>query len=280
VVTDDYLGAMGIDLLSGRSFAPGDAFGSERVGLVNRSFVERYWPGQEPLGKRLKAPSMEAYYNGGEADWITVVGVVGDVRHYGFEEDPRPELFVLYRQVPDWTRAMTAVVRTAPAGAPSPAALREIARALDPSLAVEVSTLSERVRSLLGERRLLLSVLWTFAGLAVLLASLGVYALISFAVDERRRELAIRTTLGASQRGIVGLVLRDAGRVIAAGLLLGVAVGYGLTRLLESLLLDVSAHDPLSYGVAALLLGVIGAGAALLPAWRASRADPLAALTP
>jgi predicted permease len=279
VVTDDYLAAMGIELLRGRTFASTDALGTERVGLVNKTFVDRYWPGQSALGRRVKATSMEAYYNGGVAPWITVVGVVGDVRHHGFEEDPMPELFVLYRQAPDWTREMTAVIRTAGVGGASPIALRNAARELDPTLAIEVGTLAERVRSLLAERRLLLGVLWTFGSVAGLLACIGVYALISFAAEERRRELAIRATLGASQRGIVELVLRDAARVIAAGLIGGLAAGYALTRLLESLLLDVSARDPLSYAVAAVLLALVGTAAALIPAWRASRADPLVALT-
>jgi ABC-type lipoprotein release transport system permease subunit len=133
--------------------------------------------------------------------------------------------------------------------------------------------------SLLAERRLLLGVLWTFAGLAVLLACLGVYALISFAADERRRELAIRAALGANQRGMLALMLRDAARVLAVGLVIGLGAAYGLTALLESLLLDVSADDPLTYGAAALLLGVVGLGAAMLPSWQAAKVDPLTALS-
>ena len=280
VVSDEYLGAMGITLLGGRTFNATDVAGGERVGLVNQAFVDRYWSGEPPLGKHIKATSMEAYYNGGVAPWITVVGVVGDVRHYGFEEDPVPELFVLYRQVPDWTRGVTAVVRTEPGADMSVERLREVAREVDPSLAVQAATLESRVSSLLAERRLSLSVLWTFAALALVLSCLGLYALMSFAAQERRRELAIRATLGANQRGIVALMLVDAGRVLGAGLALGLAAGYGVSRLLASLLVDVSASDPVSYGGAALLLAAVGVFAALVPAWRAARADPLAALTP
>jgi predicted permease len=279
VVTDDYLEAMGIELLDGRTFAATDALGTQRVGLVNRAFADRYWPGASPLGKRIRATSMEAFYHGGNAPWITVVGVVGDVRHYGFEEDPRPELFVLYRQVPDWTRSMTAVVRVDPRSGTGPDVLRAAARAVDPSLAVEATTLEARVRRLLSERRLLVGALWSFAGIAVLLTTLGVYALISYAAEERRPELAIRAALGATHRGILGLMLRDAGRLLALGVGLGVAVGSLLMGLLESLLLDVSTSDPASYASAAALIAVVGVGAALLPSWRAAKADPLATLS-
>ena len=279
VVTDDYLAAMGIELLRGRTFRGTDDFGTERVGLVNRTLAERYWPGEEPLGKRIKASSMEAYYHGGVAPWITVVGVVGDVRHEGFEADTRPELFVLYRQVPDWTRAMTAVVRTDPSARVAPATLQAVARELDPTLAVEAGTLSARVRALLAERRMLLGVLWTFAGLALLLSCLGVYALLSFAAEERRRELAVRAALGADRSGILSLMFRDAGRVVAAGLALGLTLAYALAHLLESLLLQVSPGDPATFVAVAVLLGVVGLCAAMVPAWRAAKADPLTALT-
>jgi putative ABC transport system permease protein len=280
VVTDDYLEAMGIELLRGRTFRATDDHGTERVGLVNRTLAQRYWPGEEPLGKRLKASSMEAYYHGGQAPWITVVGVVADVRHHDFETAPRPELFVLYRQVPDWTRAMTAVVRTDPRALVSPTILRDLVREHDRSLAVDVATLSARVRSLLQGRRLLLGVLWTFAGVALILACLGVYALLSFAAEERSRELAVRAALGADRRGILALMLGDAARVIAAGLAFGWILAFALTALLESLLLDVSPADPLTYGGAALLIAAVGVSAALLPSLRAANADPLAALTP
>jgi predicted permease len=278
VVSDRYFDAMGTAVLAGRTFNASDDLGTERVGLVNEALAARYWPGDSPLGKRLKATSMEAYYHGGVAPWITVVGVAGDVRHHGFETDPRPELFVLYRQVPDWTRAMTAVIRTRPGAGDTVGGLSEVARSVDPSLAVDAATLASRVRALLAERRLVLGALWTFAALAVLLACLGVYALISFAAQERTREIAIRSALGADRGGILTLMLRDAGRVVFWGLGAGILAGFALTHVLRSLLVDVTATDPLTYAGAAAVLALVGVGAALVPSWRAARADPLGVL--
>jgi putative ABC transport system permease protein len=248
------------------------------VGLVSQGLADRYWPREDPIGKRIKATSMEAYYFGGEAPWITVVGVVGDVRHYGFETEPQPELFVTYRQVPDWTRAMTVVVRTRADAGTSPDELRAVVRALDPALAVEAASLTSRVRALLAERRLVLGVLWTFGALAILLSGLGIYALVSFATHQRAREMAIRAALGATRGGLMGLVARDATRVVVLGLVGGVASGFVLTRVIGALLFEVSSTDVVSYAAAAALVGVVSLGAALVPSWRAARRDPLAAL--
>jgi putative ABC transport system permease protein len=278
VVSDDYFQVMSIPVLRGRTFGPHDGPGTERVGLVSQGLADRYWPGEDPVGKRIKATSMEAYYFGGEAPWITVVGVVGDVRHYGFESDPQPELFVVYRQVPDWTRAMTVVVRTRPDAGTSPEELRAVVRALDPALAVEAASLTSRVRALLAERRLVLGVLWTFGALAILLSGLGIYALVSFATHQRAREIAIRAALGATRGGLVGLVAQDASRVVVLGLIGGVGAGFVLTRVIGALLFEVSSTDVVSYAVAAVLVGVVSLGAALVPSWRAARRDPLAAL--
>jgi predicted permease len=278
VVSDLYFQVMRMPIQRGRTFTSADQAGTERVGLVTQGLAHRYWPGENPLGKRIKATSMEAYYFGGQAPWITVIGVVGDVRHHGFESDPRPELFVLYRQVPDWTSAMTAVVRTLPGAGTRVEGLQALARGVDTSLAVESNTLTTRVRALLEERRVVLGVLWTFAVLAVVLSSLGIYALMTFAAQERRRELAIRAALGATRMGVVELMILDASRVLAVGLMGGVAAGYALTRVLAALLLDVSSTDPLTYAVAAALLAFVALGAALIPSWRAARADPLTTL--
>jgi ABC-type antimicrobial peptide transport system permease subunit len=173
---------------------------------------------------------------------------------------------------------MTAVVRVDPSAAPSPERLRAAARELDPALAVEVATLAGRVRVFLAERRLLLGSLGTFGGVSLLLTCVGVFALFSYAAEERRREIAIRATLGATREGLLGMMLRDALRVVAWGVAGGMVVAFALGGAMESLLLDVGAADPLTYVAAALLLVGVGLGAALLPSWRAARSDPLTAL--
>jgi len=222
---------------------------------------------------------MEAYYNGGAADWITVVGVVGDVRHFGFESEPGPELFVLHRQMPAWTAFMSAVVKLRP-GAPAGAleALTEATRRLDTRLAVESGPLTQRVHALLAQRRLILGVLGVFAAASLLLVCLGIYGLISFAVAERTREIAVRSALGAARGGILALMLGSALRVVLAGASAGLVVALILRGALAAMVVGVGTGDPVTYLAAAALMIGVALVAAFLPALRAARLDPLEAL--
>lgn len=279
VVSEAYFETLGIAIVTGRAFGPEDVREGERVTLVNHSLAARAWPGQNPLGKRIRPTSMESYMYGGDPPWLTVIGVVGDVRHHGFEAEPRPELYVLYRQVPFWTSTMTAVVRPRP-GFTAPLHPRVAARvrAIDPTLAVDVDDLERRVRALLGERRLTLEVLAAFSLAALLLTCLGVYGLVSYAVEQRTREMAIRAALGARGSGLLGLMLGRAGRVLVYGVVTGAVAARWLTGFLDSLLVGVTPADPVSYAFAAGLLGVVGFSAAFAPALRAARMSPVEAL--
>ena len=279
VVSDDYLEAMDIPLLAGRGFEASDAFGTERVGLVNRTAAERFWPEQDALGQRIKAPSMEAYYNGGTADWITVIGVTGDVRHFGFERDPMPELFVLHRQVPAWTGFMSAVAELGPGAGPGVAeGLTRSARSLDGRLAVQSIPLSARVRGLLSERRLILGVLGVFTAAALGLVCLGIYSLVSLAVAERTREIAVRAALGAARERILADVLGGALRVVAAGAAVGLVAALALRPAVDALVFGVATTDAVTYAFAAAFMVTVALLASLLPALRAARLDPLEAL--
>ncbi len=279
VVSDDFFGVLGIPLGAGRTFGDGDAAGTERVGIVNESFARAFWPGGEALGKRFKASSMEAWYSGGQAPWIRIVGVVGDIRHYGFESDPRPDVFVLHRQMPAYTRSMSAVVKLRPGAPPGAAeALRRAAHDVDPGLAVRVRPLAARVRGLLAGRRLTLSIVGAFATVGALLVCLGIYGLITFAVQERTREIAVRAALGLGRSGILALMLGSALRVTLVGAAAGVLAALSFSRMLTSLVVDVGTTDPLTYAVAAALLVGVALLAALIPAVRATRLDPLEAL--
>jgi putative ABC transport system permease protein len=277
-VSEDYFRALGVPLLSGRAFEARDVLGGERVALVNRRFVETYWPGLDPVGRRVRASSMEGHIPGG-APWLTVIGVVDDLRHWGHEREVDEEIYVQHRQLPTMVWSMTAVVRTDPARVGS---LRETVRgeiaALDRTLAVDVRLLDERVASLLGTRRLVMSLLTGFAGLAVLLSAIGVYGLLSFAVAQRTREIGVRAALGARQGGIVRLMLGSALRVVALGTALGLVGAFWLTRLMDALLFGITPGDWVSYAAAALILLAVSVVAAFVPAWRASRLDPLIAL--
>lgn len=283
VVSERYFEVMGIALLEGRTFDATDGPGTERVTLVNRAMAERAWPGRSPIGQLIRAPSMEDWMyrsSGQEPPWLSVIGVVDDVRHSGYEDaGTEPELYVLYRQVPDWTVAMSVVLRGRP-GVDGGLGdmVREVVRASDPSLAVEVGRLDERVAVLLRERVVTLRLLTGFAMTALLLMCLGIYGLVAHAAGQRTREMAIRAALGAQRTGLLSLMLLGAGRVIAWGAIVGLAVAYGTTGLLESLVVDVPTTDPLTYAAAALLLAGVGLLAALVPSLRASRLDPVEAL--
>jgi predicted permease len=279
VVSDAYFETLGIPLLAGRTFGPGDAMGTERVTLVNAALAERAWPGRIPLGERIRATSMESWMHGGQAPWLTVIGVVGDVRHHGFEADARPELFVLYRQVPPWTTSMTLVARPLP-GLDEPIAprVREVVRAVDPALAVDLGDLEGRVAALLAERRLTLDVLVGFALAALFLTCLGLYGLVAYAVEERTREMAIRAALGARRSGLLGLMLGSAARVIAWGAVAGAVTARWLTGFVDSLLVGVTGSDPVSYVAAVAILAAVGLLAALVPSLKAARQDPAEAL--
>jgi predicted permease len=278
VVSDDYLATMGIALLAGRAFAATDFRGSERVALVNHRFAEQNWPGRNPLGRLVRAVSQEGILPGG-APWLRVVGVVDDIRHWGYETETEPELYVSYRQVPSHTSSMTLVVRTDTRGGSRLAeAMRAELRALDPTVVAELGLLSARVDGLLFVRRLTMAVLTAFALLALGLAAIGVYGLTSFAVAQRTREMGVRAALGATRTGLLGLMLRSALGVVGTGALAGLLASFALTRVMVNMLFGVRPLDPLTSTAALLLLLSAAVLAALLPSWRAARTDPLVAL--
>ena len=279
VVSDAYFHTIGVPLLSGRMFESTDGFGTERVAVVNRTLAERFWPGEDPLDKRLRASSMEGEVPGG-APWLRVIGVVDDIRHFGYESEPGPELFVLYRQLhTSLTSSMALVVRTPPERVNEvQRALPGVVRSIDPALATEVSPLEARIGSLVATRRLVMALLTVFSALALLLSAIGIYGLVSFAVAQRTREIGVRAALGARQSGILRLMLWSALRVVLAGAAVGVAGAFALTRLMQSMLFEVQAGDPLSFALALLVLLLASSLAALMPSVRAARLDPLAAL--
>lgn len=279
IVSEDYFETLRIPLLQGRDVSADDRLGSEPVVVINQAMADEFWPSADPIGQRVRAPSMESYWFDGDTPWRTVVGVVGNIRHAGFESEPRSEMYVPYRQMPWMAVAMAAVTRLpdGQANARIPSTQNRV-QALDRSLAVEVSSLEGRLGRRLGERRLIAGLLAAFAAAALGLASLGVYSVLSFAVQRRTREVAIRSALGAQRGRLVRLVIGGAFKVVILGTAVGIALAMGARGVLDSLLVDVSSLNPLAYLAAGGCLLIVALAAAFIPARRASRLNPLDAL--
>jgi ABC-type antimicrobial peptide transport system permease subunit len=212
-----------------------------------------------------------------ESGWREVVGVVGDVRHNGPQEEPRPELYVPYLQAPD--RDMTIVVRTASDPASLAETIRREVLAIDRGQPLtRVRTMQALVARVMAKPRFSLILLGVFAGTAVLLALVGVYGVIAYSVGQRRREIGIRVALGASSGQVIAMVLRQWFRLVLAGVVLGLAAALALTRLMASLLYGVRPTDPLTFAAVAAVLVAMSLLASWVPARRATRVDPMIAL--
>jgi putative ABC transport system permease protein len=273
VVSDDYFRAMRIPLLRGRFFGPGDDSGTTRVTLVNRAMAERFWPGQDPIGKRFKAKSMEWK----DTPWLTVVGVVGNVRHWGLEQDVPVEHYVLYRQRPEFALTMAVVARGGDAASVM-GAVRERIRAIDRDVPADLGTLTARVDRSLAERRFVMTVLIAFGALALTLAAIGVYGVLSFSVAQRTREIAVRMALGAHRRGVLALVVGHVLRVSLVSAAVGLVAARAVSRLMSALLFDVSPADPQTYVLVTVVLIAVALMAAYAPARRAAAVDPMLTL--
>ncbi|HEX6693732.1 MAG TPA: ADOP family duplicated permease [Longimicrobiales bacterium] len=276
-VSREYFRVLDIDVLRGRAFNARDGAETQRVAVVNRLLADRYWGNAEPIGKRIRTEGMEGY--GDQAEWLTIIGVVENIRHDGYEDDVSPQVYVLYSQVPQWTRALHVVAKSSGDGGAAAAAwMTRAVQSLDPQIAAEPVLLADGLRDVISERRLTTGLITAFAALALGLAAIGIYGLLSFSVAERTREMAVRAALGADRRELLSMVLRNGGVVVLAGAAAGVVAAHWLTKLLQSLLTGVTRGDPITY--VTVLIAVVAAAlvASLVPALRASRADPLSAL--
>jgi len=267
VATPEYLGLMGIPVRAGRGLSEHDGDGAPLVAVVNEAAAARYWAGNSPLGARLGFGRPD-----GSTAWATVVGIVGDVRHLGLDADPEPEVYVPMAQDP--SRGMTLVVRTAGGGG-TVAGLREAIREVDPSQPVSAPrALAAQLSGSIARPRFLATLLAGFAALALVLAAIGLHGLLAQVVLGRTREIGVRLALGAEPRQVVALILGGAARLVGLGVAIGVAGALALTRALAGMLYGVSATDPLVHAGTALVLVVVGLGAAGIPARRAARLDP------
>jgi putative ABC transport system permease protein len=276
VATTKYFQSIGIPLKRGRLFTEEDRIGTPKVVLITQSAAKEYFPNEDPIGKKItlgwgRGPGTPRA--GGE-----VVGIVGDTKDAGLAEPDPPQLYMPYRQWP--VQSMSIVLKTAV----PPASLAESARravySVDGNLPVSnVRTLEEIVARSISQPRFYMSLLAVFAVVAVLLAAIGIFGVLSYAVAQRTREIGIRMALGAHARTVLGLVVKDAMFMAIGGLIIGITIALPLTRLLVAkLLFDITPHDPITFVMVGALLTATALAAAYVPARRATRVDPIVAL--
>lgn len=272
VASDNYFAVMDIPLLRGRAFERGDGPNATHVAVVSRSLAERQWPGEDPLGKLIQFGNIN-----GDLTPFTVVGVVGDVRELGLEADARPTFYAYYRQRPGAVRVFWTAIRTS-----SPehvvAAAREIVQRMNPSVPVEFVTSEQPFSASLAARRFDLVLLTVFGAAALLLALAGIYGAIAFMVARRKREIGLRRALGARRQTVVTMGLSRSVLIAGAGVAAGLAAAFAVSRLAASLLYGITPYDPPAYAGAAAAVLLAAVAAAWLPAARAARIDPMAAL--
>jgi predicted permease len=272
VMSGHYFQAMEIPLRRGRFFDEHDVAASPRVVIIDERFAREYWPNEDPIGKRFHMVESAA------ADpWLRVVGVVGRVKNESLDSDPRIAFYLAQTQYP--SRALTVIVRGSGNPAALTSAVKSELRRLDPDLPMYyVRTMAERVDESLARRRFSMLLLGLFAGLAFALATIGIYGVMAFLVSQGTREIGIRMALGATQRDILSLVVRQGMTLVLLGLAIGLTGAFALTRLMRSLLFGVSAADPFTFvGISALLAGV-ALIASYIPARRAARINPMISL--
>jgi len=273
VASAGYFRSLGIPLVHGRLFDERDAMDAPHVAVISQAMARATWPNQEPLGHTIEFGNMD-----GDPRLLTVVGVVGDVREESLERRPRPTVYVSYRQRPQKTESFDVVLRTAVDPASVLPAARAIVRGLDPAVPPSFDTFTRVFARSLAARRFNLVLVGIFASTALLLAVIGTYGVMAYAVARRTREVGVRMALGARAGDVLRLVLVQGVGAAAAGVALGIAGAAVLTRTMRSLLYGVTATDPVTFIAVALLLALVAVAASYIPARRATQVDPLIAL--
>ena len=272
-VSADYFSVMGVRVLEGRVFEVRDRTDAPRVCIVDLRFARTHWPGQSPLGKRVKFGGLDDK----DEPWMEVVGQVAHVKNYGVDEESRAELYLPFLQ--SSAGGFTVLVRTN--GAPGAVAgvMRNALRAADRALPIyAIRPLDELVAERSAERRLAAQLIAVFAAVALTLAAVGIYGVMSYAVSQRTQEIGIRMALGAEREHVLRMVVRSGTLLALAGIAIGLAVAFGLARLIAALLFETSTADPPTFSVVPVLLLAVALLASYLPARRAARVDPMTAL--
>jgi len=271
----DYFRTMGIPILKGRDFDHNDRHGSTPVIIITETFARQYFSNEDPIGKRIH-PGVSSI-EGDESTMREIVGVVGDVRNRGLSTDPRPAFYVPQTQIP--FSQMVVVVKTdnEPRSVIS-GATKDVA-SMDADLPLfGVKTMEEYMSASVAAPRFNTTLLSIFAGVALVLTIVGLYGVMSYSVAQRTNEIGIRLALGAQGRDVLMMIVKQGSKLILIGLAIGLLSAFALTRLVESLLFGVKAKDPLTFAVVAMLLAIVALLACYVPAWRATKVDPMEAL--
>jgi predicted permease len=280
-VTPGYFSALGIPIVQGRGLTEEDRRSDSNVTILSEALARRMFPGEDPLNKRIQP--------GGAGPWFTVVGIAGDVKNAGIESADQPEFYLVRKHLTTpfsehdarfagFLRSSHVILRTAMNPEAMTQWMRAEVAAIDQALPLTVETMTQRVGQLAQRPKFNALLLGLFAALGLALASIGLYGVVSFLVTERTQEIGIRMALGATPRGVAHLVLAQAARWTLLGTIAGLAGAALATRFLETLLFEVSGYDPLTVGVTVAVLAFVALVAAWIPARRAARVDPLAAL--
>ncbi|MGE0128671.1 MAG: ABC transporter permease [Blastocatellales bacterium] len=274
-VSPDYFKTLRINVLKGRVFTEQDRIGAPRVALINQAAAERLFPGEEPIGKRIK-PHIDPDYQTDEK-FVEIVGVVADAKYDRLEEAVEPDVYLSSLQPTDPAQAL--IVRSSVAPATIVASVRREVLALDKNIPLaHIQTMTDRAAEVTSRTRFIAVLLGLFAALALLLAAIGIYGVMAYSVSARTREMGIRIALGAQTRDVLRLVMRDGLVLLGAGLAVGSIAAFAAARVLRSQLYEVSASDPMTFIVVALLLAFVACLACYFPARRAAKADPMTAL--
>jgi putative ABC transport system permease protein len=269
-VSSDYFRTMKIPLLTGRAYNDRDSADSPKVAIVNQAFARRYFPNGDALGKRVGFGCKQDLCR-------TIVGVVGNVRQESLTDDVVPEMFVPFGQMP--MNSMTVLINTASEPLSFVGPVRKEVLAIDPNQPIyEVKTLAERVSEAVAVSRSLMFLFTAFAGLALVLASVGIYGVVSYSVSQRTREIGIRMALGAQRSHVLSLVMRHGVMLAVTGIAIGVGGAFALTRFMKTLLFGIAPTDSPTFLVVSIGLFVIAVAACLIPARRATKVDPIVAL--
>ena len=271
-VSPDYFKTLKIQLLKGRVFTEGDGGDSPPVLIINEAMARQYWQNKDPIGSRVSFNSRD-----NQPVWREIVGVVKDVRHTALDTESKPQMYFPFTQFP--SSFMTLVARTNGDPLSLVAAVRGQIQEIDRDQPVSnIHTMEELLARSVSQRRFNLLLLAFFAGVALLLASVGIYGVMSYSVEQRAHEIGVRIALGARTADVLRLLLGHGMKLVATGVAIGLAGAFALTRLISTLLFGVRATDPLTFAVIALSLALVSLAACWIPARRATKLDPLVAL--